>query len=269
MIRKMGIWKPDMLSDTYTSKTTQEIVHTFYHISQEAERSTTYMATYSNELALMNCVMNGDLKALEERLRDISKNPIQAGYMSDDPLRQALFSLVSGVTLMTRFAITGGLPEHDAYLLSDAYLQQADKAQSPEQVVQLLPAALRQFTQSVHDIRLRKLKSYPVSRCVRYIGEHLHNRITLAELASHCKVTPQYLSTLFHQETGMTITAYIRLEKLKTATQMLSLSDYSVQTISDLLAFSTPAAFCAQFKKQYGITPLTWRIQNTNKFSVK
>lgn len=260
MIKEMGIWKQNILSNEYASKTAKDIVHTFYHISQESEPTTTYMSVYSNELALMTYVMNGDINALEKRLKDISRSPIQAGYMSDDPLRQALFSLVSGVTLMTRFAIAGGLPEHDAYLLSDAYLQQADKSVTPDQVVQLIPSALRQFTLKVHDTRLRKLKSYPVTRCVRYIGEHLHHKITLKELASHCKVTPQYLSSVFHQETGITLTAYIRSEKLKTAEQMLSLSDYSIQTISDLLAYSTPSSFCAQFKKQYGVTPATWRV---------
>lgn len=258
-MRRYKIWKQEFLTDSHSAK---EIVNTFYSISQEAEHFDSYISTYSNELVLMNYVMNGDIQALNARLKQISQSPLHTGYMSDDPFRQALFTLASGITLITRYAIAGGLSEHDAYLLSDAYLQQADKAVSPEQITSLLPIALRQFTQQVHDNKTKQLKSYPVVRCVRYIREHLHNSISLTELSEYCKVTPQYLSKVFHQETGMTIVSFIRTEKLKTASQMLSLSDYSIQTISDLLSFGSPSTFCAQFKKLYGVTPVTWRVQH-------
>lgn len=265
-MRRYKIWKQEFLTNTHSAK---EIVDTFYSISQEAEHFDTYVSAYSNELLLMNCVMNGDINSLETRLNQISNATIHTGYMSDNPMRQALFTLASGVTLITCFAIAGGLSEHDAYRLSDAYLQQADKASNPEQIMSLIPSALRQFTQQVHDNKTKSLKSYPVVRCVRYVQKHLHNSITLTELADYCKVTPQYLSAVFHRETGMTIMSYIRTEKLKTASQMLTLSDYSIQTISDLIAFGSPSSFCAQLKKLYGVTPVTWRTQHVSSLQLQ
>lgn len=47
-----------------------------------------------------------------------------------------------------------------------------------------------------------------------YIHWNMHKRITVRELAEHVGLTPSYLSVLFKEKTGMSVSEYIRQKKI-------------------------------------------------------
>ena len=239
--------------------TPKEIVAAFRQAMFEQREAMDNTLAYRKEKELFNCVRNGKMQELTEMLREISVSEHFMGCMSKDPIRQALFTFISVLTLMTRSAIEGGLPEIEAYNLSDVYSQKADVCKSIEELTKLLSTAFYDFTRRVQQGKKARNYSYSITRCIEYILNHLHYPITLAQLSAHCRLTPQYLSSLFKKETGMTITEYIMNEKLETAKQMLAYSELSLQEISNYLAFSTHSNFTAHFKKTYGMTPRQYR----------
>lgn len=214
---------------------------------------------YRTEEKLFNCIRQGEPDKMEESLKEISEGSRMMGCMSKDPLRQAQYAFISGLTLATRCAIEGGMPEIEAYNLSDVYAQKADVSKKIEEIMQLFAVAYYDFAKRVQLARKRKAYSYPITYCISYIMDHLHYQITLTELAKVCKLTPQYLSTLFHRETGMTVTEYIMKEKLETAKQMLTYSEHTLQEIASFLGFCSHSSFTAHFRKGYGITPREYR----------
>ncbi len=214
---------------------------------------------YRTEEKLFNCIRQGEPDRIEESLKELSEGDRMMGCMSMDPLRQAQYTFISGLTLATRCAIEGGLPEIEAYNLSDVYAQKADVSKRIEEIWQLAAIAYYDFARRVQLVRRRKAYSYPITLCISYILDHLHYQITLTELSKVCKLTPQYLSALFHKETRMTVTEYIMKEKLETARQMLTYSEHTVQEIASFLGFCSHSSFTAHFRKTYGITPREYR----------
>lgn len=239
--------------------TPQDIVQAYRRTVFEQREEGRTIAAYARERELLACVREGNEALLLQKLGELNKQSVRVGHMAEDPLRQAQFSLVSAITLFTRYAIEGGLSETEAYSLSDAYLQKTARCRVSREVLELFSVSARDFTQRVHAAKGRSVGSYPVLQCMRYIDDHLHHRILLAQLAVHCGVTAPYLSALFKKETGKNVSAYILEERLRIAAQMLAQSDYAVQEISEYLAFSNASAFCAHFRRRYGATPTEYR----------
>jgi two-component system response regulator YesN len=74
-------------------------------------------------------------------------------------------------------------------------------------------------------------------------------------------LSEQYLSRLFKQETGCTITQYITVRRLEKAKQYLSYSHKTVTEISEKCGFSDPNYFARVFKKYEGTTPTQYQQQ--------
>lgn len=64
---------------------------------------------YSHEQAVLSCVRDGDMKRLESTYRTLPKT--RYGTMSKTPMKQLLYGCIANVTLVTRYAIEGGLDE--------------------------------------------------------------------------------------------------------------------------------------------------------------
>lgn len=237
----------------------QDVIKAYRQAMFDQRETLDNTLVYRMEKEMFNCVRSGNTDSLNSILEKISLGDNYVGYLSKDPLRQMQYIFVSGITLATRSAIEGGMPEMEAYNLSDVYIQKMDVCKNIDEVNKLFVVAIYDFTKRVQKQRKRKAYSYPVNLCITYILDHLHYQITLTQLAKQCGLTSQYLSSLFHKEIGMTLTEYIINERLEAAKQMMGYSESSLQEISSFLAFSTHSNFTMHFKKKYGMTPREFR----------
>ena len=148
--------------------------------------------------------------------------------------------------------------------LSDFYIHTADRANSMDELDELHTTACLDYTGRMKNLRKKKITSKPVARCIDYIYDHLHTKITLANLSELTGLNSSYLSRLFHKETGMTVSDYIQQTKIETAKNMLLHSSYSAAEIASILAFSDQSYFTEVFKKQTGLTPKRYQSLNLN-----
>ncbi len=255
--------KTGSLKNTYYRDIPKDIVKAYRQAMFEQREMPDSTIPYRTEEKLFSCVRQGEPEKIEDYLSEFASDKLM-GCMSRDPLRQVQYTFIAGITLMTRCAIAGGMPEIEAYNLSDVYAQKADVCKKEEDIMRLFAVALFDFASRVQQVKKKKRYSYPVSLCIAYISDHLHYQITLSDLAKQCMLTPQYLSTLFHRETGRTITDYIMNEKLETAKQMLTYSEHTLQEIASYLGFSSHSSFTLHFRKHYRITPSEYR--NSSRF---
>lgn len=105
----------------------------------------------------------------------------------------------------------------------------------------------------------RRQYSQPIRDCMAILASKQLTDIHLEELAAKTHLSPQYLSSLFHQETGRTITAYIQEQRLKLAQSLLSQSDQSIAEISVSIGMNDPHYFSKFFKTHMKMTPLEYR----------
>ena len=183
------------------------------------------------------------------------------GEVSENPLMQAMSMFVSGITLYTRAALDGGLPDHIAYSLSDNYIKFGLMVNDISKLNHLQNCALYDFTYQVSNYKYRNCGLY-VKKCCEYIYRHLHEKITLSNLASITGKSEGYISKIFEQELSVRPSVFIRDIKIEYAAHALEITDISVSALSDLLSFPSTSAFIKYFKDKYNMTPHEYKNMN-------
>lgn len=88
-----------------------------------------------------------------------------------------------------------------------------------------------------------------------YIHNNFEKKITLKSLSDYAGKTPQQLSYLFHQYTGMRPIDYLIRCRIEHALLLLKEDAYSIQEISNMVGYSDPLYFSRLFKKHIGYPP--------------
>ena len=100
-----------------------------------------------------------------------------------------------------------------------------------------------------------------MKQVLRYIHEHIADKIDVEDLANMASITKTYFIRLFKQEFGLSPVQYINLKKVERAQLLLYTSDCSVKEVAYKLGFSDHSYFIRLFHKVAGITPQEYRRQ--------
>ncbi|HOO61766.1 MAG TPA: AraC family transcriptional regulator [Bacillota bacterium] len=219
----------------------------------------TVHAPYGKEFAFYQAVKNGNEKEVARISENVYTENKGFGKLSDNPLQNQKYHFAITVALVARYCIEGGMQHETAYNLSDLYIHKADQIKEFNELTKLHTKMTQDYTKRMRTIRKRKALSKPVSQTIEYIYDNLHKRIKLSELSAQVGISPNYLSRLFKNETGVSITEYIMNRKIETAQNMLRYSDYSIAEITSILAFPSQSYFCEVLKKHCGMTPKKYR----------
>jgi two-component system, response regulator YesN len=140
----------------------------------------------------------------------------------------------------------------DDYLLKPAHPNEIKQA-----LIKYIPVAEHPVPSSLR----ASCKHDGIIKIIEYIEDNLHLDLNLEMLSNIVHLNQQYISRLFKQETGLTITQYITVRRLEKAKQYLSYSHETVTEISEKCGFSDPNYFTRVFKKYEGITPTKYQQQ--------
>lgn len=235
----------------------------FNDILFENHENNVHHNPYDQEMREFGSIENGDLIQLEKSLQEDYDGTI--GTLAKDPLRNLKNLGIVLVTLASRAAIRGGLSPEISFSLSDSYIQQIEDCKDLALVAPLAHKAEFQYAEMVHEIKekqkgiLKKQKNPRINKCKDFIFSHLHDRITLEDLAAEADCNPNYLSQLFKECEGISISGYILQEKINRAKNLLIYSDYSYIEIATYLGFSSQSHLGTQFKKHTGYTLRQYR----------
>ena len=235
----------------------------FNDILFENHENNVHHNPYDQEMREFGSIENGDLIPLEKSLQEDYDGTI--GTLAKDPLRNLKNLGIVLVTLASRAAIRGGLSPEISFSLSDSYIQQIEECKDLALVAPLAHKAEFQYAEMVHEIKekqkgiLKKQKNPRINKCKDFIFSHLHDRITLEDLAAEADCNPNYLSQLFKECEGISISGYILQEKINRAKNLLIYSDYSYIEIATYLGFSSQSHLGTQFKKHTGYTLRQYR----------
>lgn len=92
----------------------------------------------------------------------------------------------------------------------------------------------------------------------QYMKEHIRE-VTLTKLAENVYLNPSYLSRLYKQTTGISLSDSIKELKIAKAIEMLRDPHMKIQDIMLALGFESHSYFTQFFKKQTGFTPQEYR----------
>lgn len=227
----------------------------------EEDGSETMHNTYQMERDLIALVKHGNVEAI----RLFMNQPVtgRIGLLAHNELRQRKNGFIVAATLISRAAIEGGLSTELAFAISDRYIQKVELLSRGKDIAQLTMTMLLDYTQRVEALQIHSETSILARTILRYIRKNISKKISLNELANHVYMNRSYLCERFKEDTSMTISHFIRHEKIQEAKRLIETTDLSFSQISDYLAFSSQSHFQSVFKDIEHLTPNTYKSMVT------
>lgn len=117
-----------------------------------------------------------------------------------------------------------------------------------------------QMGNEVIPVRRALSKKHPLIQPVQdYIHQHFNEALTLQEIAEHFYLNQSYLSHLIKRELGVSFTRYVTNLRLHEAQKLLLATEYSIAEIANQIGYEDYRYFLHLFKKQFHVTPKTYR----------
>jgi AraC-like DNA-binding protein len=175
-------------------------------------------------------------------------------------LRNVKNLAIGGVTISSHMAVQGGVYEELASTLCELHIKHIEELNDLAAVEAAVTAAIVDFADRVSQCRNNNV-SKSVYTCKEFIYLHLFEEITMQQLSDTTELHPDYLSSLFKKETGLTVMNYIQRERVEEAKKLLDHSNDPIAHIGERLTFYDQSHFVKVFKKHAGMTPKQYRMR--------
>lgn len=112
---------------------------------------------------------------------------------------------------------------------------------------------------SLHEERTLRRGNHYVSDAKNYMRLHIHQPITIEQVAMALGISDRYLYNLFIKHEGTSPKEYLSVVRLENAKALLSGSAYTVTEIAAAIGFPDVMTFSRFFAKREGISPSAYR----------
>lgn len=218
---------------------------------------------YDQELREFSSIEHGDTEMLRRSLQEDYTGKI--GTLAKDEVRHMRNRGIVVVTLASRAAIRGGVLPEVSFSMSDVFIQRLEEESDTAVLLNMMHQFEFMYAEMVAELnsqkagRPRKDQNPRVDQCKDYIFRHLHEKIRIQDIAHELFLNANYLSEIFRQHEGITITDFILREKVNLTKNLLSYSPYSYSEIAAYLGFSSQSHLGKVFKKHTGMTLKQYR----------
>jgi AraC-like DNA-binding protein/mannose-6-phosphate isomerase-like protein (cupin superfamily) len=94
---------------------------------------------------------------------------------------------------------------------------------------------------------------------IRYMQEHIHETVSLQDMANLVHLSTSHFSSIFKKKTGYSPVEYFIHIKIQKACQFLEFTDIHVKELCYKLGFNDPFYFSRLFSKYMGLSPVEYR----------
>ena len=110
-------------------------------------------------------------------------------------------------------------------------------------------------------VRAARAKRQNLQQIKDYLDVHYTEKITLDDLAERFYINKFYLTRVFKEQFGQSVTHYLMQLRVTQAKRLLRFSDHSIETVAQECGLSDANYFSRLFKKVEGISPGEYRRQ--------
>ncbi len=143
--------------------------------------------------------------------------------------------------------------------LSDNLLGDLKLLNLTTQLLYELFSTVSYTTFSGSDLNRDEKKAAKISLITALLNEHHTDKINLAIIAQHLKITPTYLSHFFKDNVGVTIQEYVDKLRFETAVALLISTNLPLIEISTHSGFSDLRYLKSSFIKNVGVSPVEFK----------
>ena len=202
------------------------------------------------ERALLQASSHGEKEAARQYLTELLAS-LHAGGNEISRIRGQISELL---VLLSRTAAENGMDEQQVLLLH----RQWQKSLSALSSFQAVSAWLLTVVEDM----LENLAAYPdvrhaniIHRCIQHIGAGYQERLTLEDTARMVCLSPDYLSRIFRQETGISFHQYLNNVRITKAKELIRTTNLRLTDISQMVGYDDQSYFTKVFKRTAGIAP--------------
>lgn len=228
-------------------------------LSGEMQIKTNPYDDYLYEQQLMKCIEQGNTERLFSIIQYEKSYYLASLCNEGDAIRQQKNGFICACTLATRAAIRGGVNFEQAYAMGNYYIKQIEDFQNSEEVGKMTNEMFLDFTMRVGNIV--KIDSYSamIKEAIVYVNDHVHDAISIQDIADKIGVSKNHLLVKFKEETKQSIVDYIKSVKIAEGKLLLEYTTMTIVEISESLAFSSQSFFTSVFRQICLQTPKQYR----------
>lgn len=217
-----------------------------------------YARSYSIEKDIIKKVMNGDVDGLIDGAKKIPS--VSSGNLSSHLIRHQKNFFIKLETIVARASIEAGLDVDEIFSLEEMYIRKCESLEDIDRIKNLQYHMIIDFADRVNKMnQYNQNNSILVSQISKYIQNHISESIKTSDIANYLNKSRGRITTEFKNQTGINLSDFIRIKKIKEAEELLSRTNKSLVFISNYLGFSSQSHFCKVFKDIKGVTPDQYR----------
>ena len=156
---------------------------------------------YQYELQLLEIVKSGNIEKIKKIFLDIDLNNIYFGKLSNNKNEQKKIIAIGFIAILCRAVIDAGVSENLAFDFSDQEMRNIFKINDFANFDEFMMQLLYKFTYMVYQKNIKQYSNYTIS-AIKYINSHLHDHITLNDLANNVNISKEYLCRIFKSTKG-------------------------------------------------------------------
>lgn len=224
----------------------------FYHLedhvlfSEDEELAHTSKEELDSKLIqnISNDVLRGDEAALEKHFRMIENKYCIAGAYSAVYVKYIFSSVIEQLYQDQEFA-----RQHD--LASE--IVEVFTSSTVKNVIDIARRNIIYY--SIYIGQLVMSNRLKMRNVVEYVQTHYGSDILIEQLSSQFGLRPEYLTFLFHRETGCNICHYVHKLRMEKAHDLLQNTAMTWQQIAEEVGYHSPLYFARMYQLFYGESP--------------
>jgi AraC-like DNA-binding protein/ligand-binding sensor protein len=209
------------------------------------------------EKKLLDCLRLGNNEEGQNIL-----NELLAALLLSNPgeYKHIQFRAIELVVLLSRIDTNPG--HTDQYILetNNQYLHRIREASNIEELTDVLHMIVGQIGEQIFSFKGVR-HAAALKKAERFIRENYSKKLSLEEIAAVSGLSAPYFSTIFKEEMGENLPAYLNRLRIEKAQRLLLESSLSLSDIAGLCGFEDQSWFSKIFKTYTGTSPGKYRNQ--------
>lgn len=119
--------------------------------------------------------------------------------------------------------------------------------------------AVHMIQKAASYVKMAENANSVVHRVERYIEENLGEELNRTQLAEMVFLSPDYLTKVFRQEKGISLSEYITTRRMEEAERLLMKTDLPIGDIAYQVGYGNAAYFTKVFREKHQMTPAKFR----------
>lgn len=222
---------------------------------RQIEGNEDYAFIFTAEKRLQALIAQRDREASQELLNELLGH-IYFTHGGDTTLIKA--RVIELAVVLSRAAVAAGADVAQIFRFSPKYLKQIEDLSTIDELSIWLSGLVHRFISASFDYERIKHADV-VHKVMDYIRKNAHLRLSLEDIAGQVYLSKSYLSSIFKQEMGMSISTFINRVRVERCKRLLRETNLPLAQIAAEYGFEDQSYFSKVFKRFTGMTPKQYR----------